>query len=141
MESKESNAGRPSVMTSEVINKLEQAFMMGCSDKEACLYANISPATLYNYQQEVPEFLERKELLKESCILLARQEVIKGLKNNPDHALRFLERKKKDEFGLRTEHQHSGGLDLNHHNKKAEEMTDEQLMEVLAAKKVRGTAK
>ncbi len=95
--------GRPSIMTPEIINKLEQAFMLGCSDLEACLFADIGKSTLYNYQDANPDFLERKEKLKENPILVARTSVISGLNNDPDLALRFLERRKKDEFSTKTE--------------------------------------
>lgn len=89
--------GRPTVFTEEVLKKLEEAFSLGCTDKEACLLANISPASLYNYQNENPEFIERKELLKQDPILKARQTVIKAL-DDPEHAEWYLERKRKGEF-------------------------------------------
>jgi hypothetical protein len=94
---------RPTIMTDDVIDKLEYAFSLGCSDNEACLHANISPATLYNHQEKNPEFLERKRLLKDSPIFIARQAVIRGMQKNPELALKFLERKNKKEFSLRTE--------------------------------------
>lgn len=94
---------RPTVMTKEIIDKLEYAFSLGCSDNEACLHAGIAPKTLYNYQEKNPEFLQRKQLLKDSPIFLARQSVLKGLKNDPDLALKFLERRKKDEFSVKSE--------------------------------------
>lgn len=94
---------RPTVMDKDTIYKLEEAFSMGCSDWEACLHAWIWKSTLYKYQTENPEFIERKELLKEHTIKLARQTVVKALENNPDIALKYLERKKKDEFSTRTE--------------------------------------
>lgn len=94
------NVGRPSIVTQRVIDKLEEAFAIGCSDREACLYANISMATLYNYQKVNKEFLERKEMLKEKPILRARQTVISNL-GDVNTAFRFLERKKSDEFGPR----------------------------------------
>ena len=50
------NFGRPTVMTNPVLEKLEWAFLLGCSDKEACLWANIAPATLYNYQTKFPGY-------------------------------------------------------------------------------------
>lgn len=90
-------------MTSEVLSKLEEAFMMGCSDREACLFAGIGTATLYNYQKENPDFVERKDELKENPILIARTSVMRGLKGDPDLALKFLERKNKAEFSLRSE--------------------------------------
>ena len=100
----ECRCGRPTDMTLEVINKLDQAFAIGCSDKEACAYADISHQTLYNYQAKNPEYVEYKNGLKEKPILKARQELIKGFTNNGELSLKFLERKLKGEFSLRTEH-------------------------------------
>lgn len=104
--------GRPSVMTPEVIDKLEYAFSLGCSDNEACLHADIAPATLYKYQEANPDFTERKQQLKESPIFLARETVIKGIKRDPDLALKFLERRKKEEFSPRSELTGKDGKDL-----------------------------
>jgi len=88
-----------------VLSKLEEAFAWGCTDIEACLFSDISRQTLYTYLNEHPEFLDRKEHLKENPILLARSTVVRGIKGNPDLALRFLERKKKNEFSLKQEHE------------------------------------
>lgn len=98
-----SRMARPTVMTPEVIDKLEYAFSLGCSDNEACLHAGIAVQTLYKYQEREPAFLERKLLLKDSPIFLARQTVLKGIQRDPDLALKFLERRKKDEFSTKTE--------------------------------------
>lgn len=100
---KKSNAGRPTVMTAEAIRKLEEAFALGCSDLEACYYADIGKSALYDYQEKHPEFVERKESLKQRPVLMARQSVVKDLGNNSDLALKFLERKVKDEFSIRRE--------------------------------------
>jgi hypothetical protein len=100
---KKSNVGRPTLMTEDTLKKLEDAFMLGCTDLEACLAADISTTTLYNYQNEHPEFVERKATLKENPIKIARVSVIKQMTEDGDLALKFLERKKKDEFSLRTE--------------------------------------
>jgi hypothetical protein len=106
--------GRPTIMTPENIQKLEEAFLLGCSDLEACFYANISKSTLYNYQKDNPEFLERKEALKENPILKARKSVLKALDDNGDLALKFLERRLKSEFSLKTETDvTSGGKPIN----------------------------
>ncbi len=94
--------GRPSVITAEVIRKLEEAFSLGCTDLEACLYADISKTALYEYQKDNSNFAERKEKLKEAPILLARKTIINSL-NNPLSAQWYLERKKKDEFSTRSE--------------------------------------
>lgn len=90
-------------MTQSVVQKLETAFEWGATDVEASIYAGISKQTLYNYIQENPEFLDRKEALKTKPILLARKSLIEGVQTDPDLALKFLERKRKDEFSLRKE--------------------------------------
>lgn len=69
-------------MTPETIQKLEQAFLMGCTDQEACLFAGIVPSTLYAYQVSEPEFSERKETLKQNPIMLARSVLLDALKDN-----------------------------------------------------------
>jgi len=71
--------GRPSIMTPKIIDKLREAFMMGCSDREACIYANIANQTLYNYQQEHPEFLEQKITYKTNPLLKARKTIFNNL--------------------------------------------------------------
>lgn len=96
------DVGRPTVMTDAVLRKLEEAFALGCTDLEACLYADIAKSTLYDYQIAHPEFVERKEELKETPMLKARTTVIKSL-NQIQPAQWYLERKKKNEFAQRNE--------------------------------------
>lgn len=102
--------GRPTVMTPEVVNKLEEAFLLGCSDLEACFVAGISKQTLYNYQAAYPEFVDRKEQLKENPVYLARTSVVKSMQEDGDLALKYLERKRKDEFSVKTSTEFSGGV-------------------------------
>lgn len=102
--------GRPTVMTPARVSKLEEAFAYGCSDSEACFYADISKQTLYEYQKKHPEFIDRKEALKERPILAARQKVVQEIANDVKNAQWYLERKRKDEFSPRTE---IGGSEQN----------------------------
>lgn len=90
--------GRPTVMTEEIISKLEHAFSIGCTDLESCFYADISKDSLYRYQLEHPDFCERKEQLKASPIFIARTTVVREIAEKGELALKYLERKKKDEF-------------------------------------------
>ena len=69
--------GRPTVMTKDVVNRLEEAFSYGASDVQACLYAEISTTTLYNYQKENPEYIDRKEALKENIKMHAKRNIAK----------------------------------------------------------------
>lgn len=104
--------GRPTIMTPEVVNKLEAAFLLGCSDLEACFAADISKQTLYNYQDANPEFIDRKESLKANPIYVARSTVVREIAEKGELALKYLERKKKDEF--------SPSIDQNIGNKDGE---------------------
>jgi len=72
-------AGRPTIMTPETIQKLEDAFTWGCSDLEACCYANISKSTLYDYCVANPEFSERKETLKNNVTMKAKRIIDRAL--------------------------------------------------------------
>lgn len=95
-----------------VLKKLEEAFAFGASDLEACFYADISTAALYAYQKNNPEFLLRKEKLKERPVLIARQSVLKQMSTDGDLALKYLERKKKDEFSTKTEVENTGTIEI-----------------------------
>lgn len=92
--------GKPTVMTQETLTKLEYAFSIGATDREACLFAEINPDTLYEYQKKNPKFAEKKEALKEKPIFQARQAVIKQFQaGDGELALKYLSKKKRDEFG------------------------------------------
>ena len=107
------DTGHPTVMTPETIAKLEQAFSLGCTDMEACFFANIGKSALYNYQKEHPEFMERKEALKEKMIFAARTVIANSLADNDkDTAKWLLERKRKQEFSTRIENTGADGEPL-----------------------------
>lgn len=107
------DTGHPTVMTPETIAKLEQAFSLGCTDMEACFSANIGKSALYNYQKEHPEFVERKEALKEKMIFAARTVIANSLADNDkDTAKWLLERKRKQEFSTRIENTGADGEPL-----------------------------
>ena len=65
--------GRPTIMTQKTIQKLEEAFLWGCTDLEACCHADISKSTLYNYCESNPKFVERKETLKNQPVMKAKR--------------------------------------------------------------------
>ena len=117
--------GRPYAIDEMVLHKLEEAFSLGCSDREACIYANIAPSTLYEYQKRNPEFTERKADLKEKIVLLARQTVAKAIQNGDEKSAQWLlERKKRKEFAVRTQ------MELKQ-VEAFDDMTDEQLAEIV----------
>lgn len=101
-------------MTPEVISKLEEGFLRySLTDREACLYAGISPQTLYEYCKNNPEFSERKELLKEQVKIKAKQNLTQEI-GEGDKSLSqwWLERRAKDEFAQKTEVQAAGSFTI-----------------------------
>jgi hypothetical protein len=57
--------GRPTIMTPEIIGKLEYAFLLGKNDLEACVEAKIGKSTLCDSQRRSPEFTDRKRCRRE----------------------------------------------------------------------------
>lgn len=86
-------------MTKDTLDKLEFAFSIGCTDEEACLHAGINPATLYKYQKENPEYIERKDALKQKTLILARQTVLEKVGDSYQNSMDYLKRKRRIEFG------------------------------------------
>ncbi len=107
------DTGRPTVMTSEVVAKLESAFSMGCNDIDACCAAGISKHSLYAYQHKEPDFADRKEILKAKVVLKARALIVDAMnKGDVATAKWVLERLRKDEFGSRSELTGANGAPL-----------------------------
>lgn len=72
--------GRPTVMTPEVVLKLEYAFSCGCTDVQACLFAGISRQSFYKWiDEENPSFSDRKETLKQNVQLHAKMNIAKNV--------------------------------------------------------------
>lgn len=97
-----SNAGKPPKMNDDVLAKLDHAFSIGCTDEEACTYADISVDVLYDHQRIHPEYSKRKEHLKRKPFIKARQTIITNL-GSFQGASWFAERKMRNEFGKSTE--------------------------------------
>lgn len=92
--------GRPVKIDDTVLQKLEVAFCHGMTDHEACLFAGISPQTLYNYQKKHSDFIDRKETLKKAVTMRARLNISDAISDGDvDVSKWYLERKCRDEFG------------------------------------------
>lgn len=101
---KKNKGGRPTVMTPEVVAKLEYGFMKGLNDTECCFYAGISRDALYDYCKKYPEFSDRKEELKKSPSVQAKLNVTEAIENGDiDLSKWYLERRNKEEFSLKQE--------------------------------------
>ena len=108
--------GRPEVMTDLAISKLEEAYLNDATDVEACFVAGVSLGSLYNYQRENPDFIERKQALKDSVKYRAKKNLVEAITNEekPDKETSkwFLERRAKEDFSQRNEHTGAEGKDL-----------------------------
>ena len=112
--------GRPTIIDEITLQKLECAYSNDATDEQACFLANISPQTLYNYQKEHPEFIERKQALKSMVTYQAKsnlKELIfsqeKELEKERIEASKWiLPKKEKGEYSERTELTGKDGKDL-----------------------------
>jgi len=93
--------GRPTSITKDRLQKLEQAFLMGCTDVEACLYADVAPSTMYLYASNNPEFSERKETLKQNPVMKARGVILDLLEDGDSNtAHKVIDRKEGSKLAL-----------------------------------------
>ncbi|MFA7285238.1 MAG: hypothetical protein WC011_00105 [Candidatus Paceibacterota bacterium] len=84
-----------------VIAKLQYAFSIGATAKEACCFADISTDSFYRYCNKYPEFRNKIELLQTTPIFLARVAIYNAIVNGDLKMVRwFLERKCPEEFSI-----------------------------------------
>lgn len=89
--------GRPTLMTDEKVKELEWYFSRGATDLEACFLAGISKQTLYNYQDKNPEFVDRKEALKNMPKYKAKVNIVREIeKGDKETSKWYLERKDRE---------------------------------------------
>lgn len=111
--------GRPTVMSTETIDKLEEAFMYGANDKEACFISGISRTTFYDYCKENPEFIDRIEDLKNMTKYIAKKNIARAVEKEQDLggvtlSQWYSERKaKEDGYAVRTEVTGANGDPVN----------------------------
>ena len=106
--------GRPSVMTQEVVGKLEFALAFDSTVEESCFYAGISPDTYYTFCKQNPDFSERITALRCAPTLMARMTVVRAAEHDADLALKYLERKCPQEFSTRAQIHHTGEVSDRH---------------------------
>jgi len=109
---KKDGRGRPTVMTPDIVSKLETGFSNDLTDLEACLYAGISRSTLVRYEEQNPEFRHRKELLKGALAVKAKNTVAKKINSGDFNAAKWwLETRRKNEFNrmVSLDHTNDGG--------------------------------
>ena len=108
--------GRPTKKTDQTVSKLEYAFGIGCSIEEACLHADISRETYYDWSSKDEGFSDRMRLLRDKPALQARKVINDALiDGDASTAKWYMERKKSQEFSTQQDlgtAPESGGLGI-----------------------------
>lgn len=96
--------GRPTVMTPETIRKIKEGFAQGFSVRNACIWADISADTYFEYCKKYPNFSEQCKTLQQKPLIKSILVINKALnEGDVSTAKWYAERKAKDEFSLRNE--------------------------------------
>src|SRR4051812_14240705 len=91
--------GRKTVMTPEVVRKLEEAFSMDCTDEEACAFAGIGERTYYDHKAQDEAFSQRMERSKRFAFVLAKKTVRRAREqNDATLAIRWLKNRQRDRY-------------------------------------------
>ncbi len=93
--------GRPLKIDDTKLRKLREGFLMGFTNSEACLYADIAQSTFYDFLAVNKDFSEQIKEWKNNPILKAKQTIYKNLKDAKT-AQWYLERKCKEEFSTQS---------------------------------------
>lgn len=115
-------------LSEEELKKIEEAYMLDCTDEEAAIYSGCFLSNLREYLHAHPEFNERKKILRNNPFLVARKTMMQGLQSDHDFALRYMERRAGSGLSLKHDIQLSGNPDRPVEVKvKFENMSDDEL--------------
>jgi hypothetical protein len=91
--------GRPTVFTDQVLQKLEEAFSIDATVREACAYAGISESVYYLECNRNPQFVERMERSMQFAFMLAKKVVVQAMKENDGNlAMKWLKNRQRDRY-------------------------------------------
>src|ERR1035437_8166100 len=99
---KKGKGGRPTVMTKENFQKIEEVAALGGSVEEMASYCDISAQSIYWYLTNNPDYSDKIERLRERPILKARNTAVSAL-SEVGSAHWYLERKRPKEFSTKVE--------------------------------------
>jgi UDP-N-acetylmuramyl tripeptide synthase len=91
--------GRPSVITEDVVQKLEAALACGYSVNVACYYSGVSRSAFYEHKAMDRAFSDKMRLAEELSTHRARQVILQAIdKGDVKAAMYWLNRKARTEF-------------------------------------------
>jgi len=110
---KKSKAGRPTVLTEEVVRKFEEAFKNDFTDTEACLYAQISRETYYFHKSKNKIFSDKMDTAKQFPFFLAKKNIMQAIqKGMVEDSWKFLSKRQKELYSDRLEQTGANGTPL-----------------------------
>lgn len=87
-----------SKFTPDIRQRMEDAAMNDFNDTQICNYIGISRDTYYRWMKEIPGLSDKIEVLRHSVRMKAKVSVAKGVVEDPDLALKYLERREPENF-------------------------------------------
>lgn len=103
---KKNPGGRPTVITPDVVQKLEEAFKIDATDEEACAYANISGSTFYDHMKKNKPFSERIRAAQRYPFLIMKKVVVKAANEGDGKlAMKWLQNRQRDRYHERVDQQ------------------------------------
>ena len=119
--------GRPTVFNRETVHKLEQAFAIGCTVEEACSVSGVSRSAYYKKLEDDSYFMDKMERAKLFMTIQARHTVCNAIRRGDvKTSLWYLERKRKDEFGLKAEQVSPSSLQMDNY-------TNDELLRLISS--------
>lgn len=95
--------GRKPVDIEKYLAKIKPFLEIDCSLNEACISAGVPYSTVQDYYAKNDEIRHKIDMYKLTPIVEAKKSAWEASKNNPDLALKLLERRRKDEYSPRSE--------------------------------------
>jgi len=82
---------------------LEPYLKLGLTLHEACKQSRIPYTTVIKYKKDHEDVCRRLDALEDYAVVIAKISLMKGIKEDPNLALKYLERVRRNEFSLKTE--------------------------------------
>ena len=107
------DSGRPTVMTEEVLQKLEEAYTMDFNDREACFHAGIAISTFHHHKEKNQEFCNKVEVWKNDIKRRSKKLLHLAINSGDVSTAKWwLEKKAPEEYSNRVEHTGANGQPL-----------------------------
>lgn len=87
----------------EYLTNLKPYLEVGCTLHEACINAVVPYTTMVDYIKNDEDIRRKIDRMQNQPLYIARKSVVDKMEFDGDLALKYLERKKKDEFSTKSE--------------------------------------